>query len=265
MKKLLLLVAILWLGNTAIAQEGQQTLYLLFEFMHVDNEQEAAYAETEKFWEKVHEQRVANGDCIGWDLWSLRPGGENQGSQYLTVSLYDDPVKMMDGGDFGKAWNAAYPNLSDEESAAKMEHTAKSRDLAYRMFLYQMDVAGGDYDMPLGTLAVINFMKAKPGKAGEYTKMESEVFKAAHQKRIDSGGMAMWGLMANMMGYGTEAYASHVTVDMYTGYDQMFNGGSADGDGPDMSDSYAKMEELRDLKSSYHGKLIRKVRPKPTQ
>ena len=266
MKKLLLLIAFLWLGNTAIAQEDLQNLYLLFEFMHVDNDQESAYAETENFWEKVHQARVDNGDCIGWDLWALTPGGENQGSQYLTVQLFNDPVKMMEGGGYNEAWNAAYPNLSDEESAAKMEHTANSRDLAYRMFLYQMDVAGSDYDMPLGTLAVINFMKAKAGKADEYTKMESEVFKATHQKRIDSGGMAMWGLMVNMLGYGTEAYASHVTVDMYSGYDQFFNGGSgADGDGADMTEAYEKMAGLRDLKSSYHARLIKKVRPKPEQ
>ncbi len=265
MKKLLVLIAFFWIGNLAIAQENLENLYLVFEFMHVDNDQEAAYAETEKFWEKVHEQRVKNGDCIGWDLWALSPGGEDQGSQYLTVTLFNDPVKMMDGSGFGEAWNAAYPNLSDEESAKKMAATAASRDLAYRMFLYQMDGAGRDYDMPLGTLAVINFMKAKPGKAGEYAKMESEVFKPLHQSRIDAGGMAMWGLMSNMMGYGTEAYASHVTVDMYTGYDQFFNGGSDDGDGADMTETYNKMAELRDLRHSYHGKLIRKVRPAPEQ
>ena len=258
MKKLLLLIAILWIGNTAIAQEAEP-LYLLFEFMHVDNDQEMAYAETEAFWEKIHEQRVASGDCIGWDLWSLKPGGEDQGSQYLTVSLYNDPVKMMEGDDFGKAWDAAYPNLSDAESAAKMEHTSKSRDLAYRVYLYQVDAAGGDYEMPLGTLAIINFMKAKPGKGAEYVKMESEVFKPAHQKHIDAGGRAMWGLMSNMLGYGTETYATHVTVDMFTGYDQFFNGPS--GGDEDMSASYEKMANLRDLRHVYHARLIRKVRP----
>ncbi len=258
------MIALVWIGPAAIAQEDLENLYLVFEFMHVDNEQESDYAETEAFWEKVHEQRVKNGDCIGWDLWSLSPGGENQGSQYLTVSLYNDPVKMMDGGDFGKAWNAAFPGISDEESNKKMEHTAKSRDLAYRLFLQQIDVAGSDYDMPLGTLAIINFMKAKPGQAGAYEKMESEVFKPAHQRDIDAGGRAMWGLMRNMMGYGTEAYASHITVDMYSGYDQFFNGSSGS-DGSDMSEAYAKMNETRDLKSMYHAKLIKKVRPQPEQ
>ena len=265
MKKLLLLVAILWIGNTAIAQEEQQPLYLLFEFMEVDNDQESAYMETENFWEKVHQARVDNGDCIGWDLWALT-NGEEQGSQYLTVQLYNDPVKMMDGTGYSEAWSAAYPNLSDQESAAKMEHTAKSRDLAYRVFLRQIDVVGDDFEMPLGTLALINFMKAKPGKAGDYVKAEREVFKPMHQADIERGGRAMWGLMWNMTGYGTDEYASHITVDMFTGYDQFFNGGS---DGPELTEDQQKAIEealaTRDLRRTYHAKLIKKVRPATEQ
>ena len=35
---------------------AQDKLYLMFEFMKVDNEQEASYAETEAFWEKIHDR-----------------------------------------------------------------------------------------------------------------------------------------------------------------------------------------------------------------
>ena len=104
MKKFILLLAVILIGSNSFAQDK---LYLMFEFMKVDNEQESDYMETESFWEKIHEQRVKNGDIIGWDLWSLQPGGENQGFQYLTVNLYDDPVKMFEGsGYFMKAVKA---------------------------------------------------------------------------------------------------------------------------------------------------------------
>ncbi len=113
--------------------------------------------------------------------------------------------------------------------------------------------------MPLGTLAVINFMKAKPGQSGAYEKMESEVFKPNHQKDVDSGGRANWGLLRNMMGYGTEAYASHITVDMYTGYDQFFNGNNTP-----LTDAQQKalqeISTIRDLKSLTMATLVRKVR-----
>lgn len=77
-------------GITAIARDK---LYLIFQFMRVDNEQEQAYWETEEFGEKSQEKRVENGNILGWHLWSLQPGGENQGFQYMTVNLYNDPVK----------------------------------------------------------------------------------------------------------------------------------------------------------------------------
>ena len=84
---------------------------------------------------------------------------------------------MMDDSGYSAAWNAAYPNLTDEESDAKMEHTAKSRDLVVRVYLQMIDNANAmDFEMPLGTLAIMNFMKAKPGQAGAYEKMESEIF-----------------------------------------------------------------------------------------
>ncbi len=244
---------------TAIAQDSEP-LYLIFEFMHVDDDQGAAYAETEAFWEKVHEQRVKNGDCIGWDLWRLEPSGQEQGAQFMTVSLYNDPVKMMDGGDWNKAWTAAYPNLSDAENNEKMAMTAKSRDITHRVFLQEIDLTNDDFDMPIGTLAVINFMKAKPGQAGAYEKMESEVFKPFHQSDVDSGGRANWGLLRNMLGYATEAYASHITVDMFTGYDQFFNGPSNGPATDAQQKAYQEMEALRDLKSVTMATLVRKVR-----
>ena len=49
-------------------------------------------------------------------LWRLQPGGEDQHFQYLTVNLYDDPVKMMSGaGDFDAAVKAAYPDMSEAD------------------------------------------------------------------------------------------------------------------------------------------------------
>ncbi len=268
MKKLWLLIAILWIGNMAIAQE-EDPLFLVFEFMKVDNEQESAYAETEAFWEKIHEQRVKNGDCIGWDLWSLQPSGENQEFQYLTVSLFNDPVKMMEGGGFAEAYQAAYPNLSEAERNQKMEATVNSRDLVVRVYLQRVaGISADDFDMPLGTLAVINFMKAKPGQAQAYEKMEQEVFQPMHQQEIDAGGRAGWGVLRNMLWYGSDIYATHITYDMYKDYDQFFNGADG-GDGTPMTEAQQKAVAdgmaTRDLRMAKHARLIRKVRAEPAQ
>ena len=259
MRKLFIIMVMTLFTTMAIGQD-QEPLFLIFEFMHVDEGQGTAYAETEAFWEKVHAQRVKNGDCIGWDLWRLEPSGQEQGAQFMTVSLYNDPVKMMDGGDFNKAWKDAYPNLTDEESNAKMEMTAKSRNLTHRVFLQQIDLTKDNFDMPIGTLAVINFMKAKPGQSAAYEKMESEVFKPFHQSDVESGGRASWGMLRNMLGYATEAYATHIVFDMYTGYEQFFKGGSNGPASEAQQKAYQEMNALRDLKSVTHATLVRKVR-----
>ncbi|MCJ7757578.1 MAG: hypothetical protein MUP24_05480 [Gillisia sp.] len=260
MKKLLILIALMLVGNNGFAQDK---LYLIFEFMKVDNEQEQAYSETEAFWEKIQEQRVKNGDILGWDLWSLQPGGENQGYQYLTVSLYNDPLKMMSGaGDFEAALNAAYPEMSDAELNEKFNKTAKSRDLAVRLYLEQIAVTKGDFEMPLGTVAGINLMKVSDGDYEKYEKFETEIFQPMHQKEVDAGIRGNWGLMRLMLPVGSDVYASHITADMYKDYNQFFNGGAIEG--PAFSEEQnRKIQEgidARDLKFKYMATLIRKVR-----
>ena len=242
---------------------GQDKLYLVFEMMKVDNEQESAYMEVESFWEKIHEQRVKNGDIIGWDLWRLAPGGESQGFQYMTVNLYDDPVKMMSGaGDFQAALKAAYPDMSEEDLNKKFNQTPKTRDLAVRIFLEQIDATEDDFGMPLGTVARINMMKVEEGNRGKYEKMESEVFKPMHQSDVDKGNRASWGLLRIMSPWGSDTYASHITVDMFKDMAHMFAPG--DDSGPEMTDDQMKQINegiaSRDMKYTYIATLIKTVK-----
>ena len=259
MKKLMMLIVV---ALFAINVSAQEKLYLVFEFMQVDNEQETTYMETEEFWEKIHQERVKNGDIIGWDLWSLQPGGENQHFQYLTVNLYDDPVKMMSGeGDFEKALEQAYPNLSDEELLEKFNQTASSRDLAVRIYLEMIDKTDGEDKMPIGTVASIDLMKVNLGNYSTYEKAETEIFKPMHQTQVDNGLKESWGLLRFISPIGSDTYASHITVNMYTDYNQYFMDSP---ESEELSDSQIEAIEdgiaTRDLKFVYMATLIRKAR-----
>jgi len=261
MKKFVLLLAVILIGFNSLAQDK---LYLMFEFMKVDNEQESDYMETESFWEKIHEQRVKNGDIIGWDLWSLQPGGENQGFQYLTVNLYDDPVKMFEGsGDFMKAVKAAYPDLSKEDLEEKFNSTAKSRDLAVRIYLEEIAVTKGDFELTIGTVASIDMMKVEFGNSGAYEKAEKEVFQPMHQKQVDAGAKGSWGLLRFMSPVGSETYASHITVNMFKDYNHFFGENMAY-DGPTLTEEQIKTVQegisTRDMKFVYTAKLIKMAR-----
>lgn len=260
MKKIFLFIAVILFSGNLIAQDK---IYLLFEFMKVDNEQETAYAETESFWAKIHDQRVKNGDIIGWDLWSLQPGGEDQGYQYLTVQVFKDPIKMFQGGgDLMAAAKKAYPAMSDQDLNNKLDQSAKSRDLAARYYLEQIDHTKGQFDMPLGTVALINLMKVGNDNYSKYENAEAKTFKPDHQKQVDKGNRASWELLRVMSPSGSAAYATHITVDMFKNFNQFFGMPNDTGTTYTAAQEKAFQEGLasRDLKWAYIATLIKKVR-----
>ncbi|MDX1636772.1 MAG: hypothetical protein R3281_02305 [Balneolaceae bacterium] len=245
------------------AQDDEEPLYLVFEFMKVDNEQESAYAETEQMWRSIHQERVKSGEIIGWDLWSLQPGGEMQGYQYLTVTLFDDPAKMFGDPQMGDHARAAYPDLSDEEISNKFSGTAASRDLAERFYLEQIASTEGDFQMNVGTVASIDFMKVKMDNYPAYEQSEMEIFKPFHQQMIDNSEKGSWGLLRIMNPIGSDTYASHITVNMYENWQQVFSGQNSDSE-PESSFSEDMMVqkglETRDMKWVYMATLRDMVR-----
>lgn len=261
MRKVIVLFALMLMGNWAMAQEK---LYLTFEFMKVDNEQETAYTETESFWEKIQQQRVKSGDIAGWDLWSISPGGEMQKFQYLTVTVFNDPVKMMDGSSwvhFMERAKAAYPDMSETELMEKLNQASKTRDLAVRIYAVDIETTTGSFDMPVGTVATMTMMKVALENYAAYEKAEAEVFKPMHQKVVDAGRKGSWGLTRFMSPTGSDTYASHMTVSMFKDYAQMLNENMDYSSGSPahikaMQDGVA----LRDMKYVYIGQLLRKAR-----
>ena len=113
--------------------------------------------------------------------------------------------------------------------------------------------------MPLGTVASINMMKVNGNDYGKYEKMESEIFKPMHQRDVDNGVRANWGLCRIMAPYGSDTYASHITVDMYKNYDQWLNPPKVE-EGPELTADQQKQINdgiaTRDMKYGYIATLI---------
>ncbi|WP_273567342.1 hypothetical protein [Maribacter halichondriae] len=264
MKKVVLIAVLMLFGVMANAQEK---LYLVFEFMKVDNEQEAAYGETEEFWQKIQEQRVKAGDIMGWDLWTLKPGGEMQDFQYLTVSLYKDPVKMMDGSSWSNLMDrakAAYPNMNEADLMDKLNGSSKNRDLAVRIYAEEIATTTGSSpsEMVLGTVAQLDMMKVDLMNYGTYEKAEKEVFQTLHQKAVDAGEKTSWGLIRFMSPIGSDTYASHMTVSMFDGYKQALNQNIdwEEGSTPAKTKLMQEGMAARDMKYVYMAELVRMAR-----
>jgi hypothetical protein len=260
MKKLLLFVAMVLFCGTGMAQQER---FLVFEFMKVTNDQETNYWETETFWEKIHAERVKSGEIIGWDLWSLKPGGTEQGYQYLTVTIYNDPVKALSDGDVWGAAKKAYPAMSDEELRKALEEGEKSRELSKRMFLTVVKATNDNFKMEVGTVMRMNFMEALDGKFDEYEKAEIELFLPIHQERVDAGTMSHWALARVLMPSGSKVPTTHMTFDMFTGYLHYFDAYGRNEVFNVDAETQMKIDEAlktRDLNWTYLGTLKKTVK-----
>lgn len=255
-----LLLMLLFCG--AIHAQDQEKTYLIFEFMKVDNDQEPFYMETEDFWEKIHEQRVASGDIVGWDLWSLLPGGEDQGYQYLTVTVFNDPLKMLNASQgIMESARMAYPDESDEELEKRINMAGGSRDLAVRLLIEIIDRTQDEFEMKPGMIASIDLMKAKSGQYSAYEETESKTFKPWHQKVVDGGAKGNWQLLRVLMPQGTDVYATHMTVNMFDNWDQYLKSMSFDaGLSSQDQSNMQKGLETRDMKWVYMATLLKMVR-----
>ncbi|MFL1012647.1 hypothetical protein [Flavisericum labens] len=254
MKKLLIIAMVVLFCAPLVAQEK---LFIVFEMMGVDNEQESDYMETEQFWKKIHQKRVEAGDIIGWDLWALLPGGEDQGYQYVTVTLFESAEKMFGDSNLWKRVKEAYPDLSDEDLDKKMLSSAKSRDLAVRIFMEEIAGTKGDFDMKVGTIANMDFMKVDMEDYGAYEKAEMEVFQPMHQQMVDDGEKGYWGLCRFMVPTGSDTYASHLTVNMFEDIKQALSQNTSGGQPTDAQmKAIQKGLKTRDLKFTYMARLI---------
>jgi len=162
MRKLFTLALIIFMTVRMNAQENREQLYLLFEFMQVNDEKDSDYWQVEEFWSGIHKQRVADKTILGWDLWSLTPAGVEQGSQYMTVTLFaslKDMLQATTSWDIGNYVKKAYPDMKEKDLNAMFEKTVKARDIAHQVFLKQGDKTDDSFEMKIGTIATIDIMK----------------------------------------------------------------------------------------------------------
>lgn len=229
MKKLLTLSLALLMAFSIHAQENAQPFYLLFEFMHVKSDKGNDYQQVEDFWSGIHKQRVADKSIVGWDLWSLTPSGTEQGSQYLTVTVFaslKDMLQAVESLDVMAYAKKAYPNKSEAQLNEMLTKTGASRDMAHQVLFKQVAHTKSDFKMKVGIVATLDIMKQLDNS---YEKVEEETFQPWHQKMVDAGKKGSWELLEAILPAGSESYGTHMTVSMYNDVPQLasFMEGSA--------------------------------------
>jgi len=262
MKTIFTLVLVALITFSVKAQEKTSSLYLLFEFMHVEGQHSNDYWQVEDFWSGIHKQRVADKSILRWDLWSLSPSGTQQGSQYLTVTLFSSLQNMlqaMNSMDVMAYAKKAYPKMTDNELNSMLEKTVKSRDMANQVLLKQVDQTKGEFTMKVGTMITIDIMKQTDDS---YEKVESEIFKPWHQNMVAKGKKGSWELLRAILPAGEDAKGTHLTISMYNDIAQLSSFMEEAGGDMDLTTGLAVKEGLktRQWKEVKIGKLQMMVR-----
>lgn len=262
MKKLFTLGFVLILALNMYGQGNPPEQYLLFEFMQVNDENGSDYWQVEDFWSGIHKQRVADKSINGWDLWSLTPSGTEQGSQYLTVTIFPSLKSMLqsiNSLDVMAYAKKAYPNKKESELNEMLSKTVKSRDMSHQVLFKGIDQTKDNFEMKLGTIVTLDIMKQLEDN---YEKVESEIFKPWHQGMVDSGKSGHWGLMRTILPAGSTAYATHIAYSMFKDMAQLAEYMENSSGEMDMMTQLAVQEGLktREWKEKKIGKLEMMVR-----
>ncbi|MBN3582407.1 hypothetical protein JYB64_08405 [Algoriphagus aestuarii] len=206
--------------------KAQQSEYMVFDFIKVENDQIFDYIEFKDLMEKVYRQALNDKKIKGWDFWSLQSGADQSAFQYIMVTYYDDPVKMMNGMDESTLMDytkIAYPHLSDAQVANMFANALAIKDTPMRLYMKEIISTDDNFQMKPGVLASFDLMKAYEGKFDQYENAEMEVFRPIHQNRIEQGMMGHWSFLRTALPLGSEAKSTHLTMNMYKDYMQFFN------------------------------------------
>lgn len=224
MKKLLMLLicGLLWAG----VLNAQQTQYMVFEFIKVEKDHLFDYIEFKDLMEKVYRQALNDKIINGWDIWRLQNGADQGNFQYVMVTYFNDPVKMMNGMEdetMIEYTKIAYPHLSDSQVRTLFQQALALKDAPMRLYMRQLASTNDNFQFKPGVLASFDLMKAVEGNFSDYEKAEIEVFMPIHQNRINQGMMGHWSFLRAALPQGSEAKSTHLTVNLFKDYMQFFN------------------------------------------
>jgi L-rhamnose mutarotase len=197
--------------------------------MKVKPENEGKYLEVEKnIWKPLHLERTKQGNIVGWFLYRVRFIGTDDAYNYVTVTLFNNPVNIED------PWKNIDPAkvLPGKDLDAALKETGESRDMVSSFLINRQASVypeGGPGDFKYLQL---DFMKVKPEKESEYWDVETTVWKPVHQEFIKAGSRVGWSLWGRNFPSGAGLDYQYLTVNYMKDWSKI---GAAD-----YNDAFAK-------------------------
>ncbi len=202
MKKLVVFVLAVFIGVSSLAQVA----YLQYRVVPAERQQEFVEKET-KYWAKVAQSAIDQGNMIGWSLWRKVGITEAGAPNYVFVNLYEDTESI----DPGAVWSES--NVQSMGVSPAMVETNSFAPTAFDYWMQLEDMIEGEYQY-----AVVNY--AMPDDVGAFIEENKTLWKPLHQQNITDGnnGMKSWGLMSVIHPRGK---LGRFTVLTWDGFDKM--------------------------------------------
>ena len=195
-------VAALVIPGAALAQDADQPLYVAVDCMKSATPD---YVSVESdIWQPMHQQMVDQGKRNSWALYWVRYGDRSR-CDYYTVTTYRGQEQLDYDPDYGEVFAAAHPG---KDVGKAMARTFKSRQQVSSELWLMVDST----EMQPHRYLIVNLMQAEDPDA--YERMESMVFKAAHQGLVADGHRAGWAVYALVSPTGSDMPYNYSTVDL---------------------------------------------------
>lgn len=243
------------------AQENEPPLFALVECMKVKPQNESSYLDIEKnIWKPIHLERVKQGTIVGWYLYKVWFTGTDDKYNYVTVTLFSDPLKIED----------PYKNidpakiLPGKDIDKVMKETGDSREMVSSSLINRQasvyrDGGPGDFKF-----IQLDYMKVEQGKENEYFDAEMSIWKPVHEAFIKAGSRVGWSLWGRVFPSGAGLDYQYATVNYMSDFSKI---GTADYNGAfktahagkNMDELFAKTNASRVLVKSELWEVIDKV------
>lgn len=197
---------------SSASAETERTVYLQIDYYSVQPGAAPAFvAMHEELWLPVHEDRVRDGNIIGWSLYDALITGPTVDYDFVAITMTEE---------FGALYGA-----TDRDLIARV-HPQRGTDPlietmheGYRVVhseIWRMNGAAlpsGAY-APAGSYITKNYMDAR-GASGEHEFMELDFWKPIHYVRIDQDILNSWVMYTKVKPGGSSIRYNYSTIDYY--------------------------------------------------
>ncbi|WP_299578199.1 hypothetical protein [uncultured Sunxiuqinia sp.] len=205
---------------TSQAQD-EPSLFAVVDFMKVEAGDEGKYVDLEqKVWKPIHQERINQGEIIGWVLYRIHYTGADDEYNFVTVALFDDPAKLEHT--FSVDMEKVHPEADLDEL---FEETMDSRQLVRQVLIRRVGAVYPEGGPGNFKYIQVNSMKVKPGHGGAYVNNEMNVWRPVHQALINADTRSGWSLWQSVYPFGESLPFDYVTVDYFADFSKL---GAAD-------------------------------------